>query len=110
MAEDFDRSLQTNLTRICKDLSDIKDAVYGKPQAGWRGIITRVEETEKRVATIKEIQDAFTRDHERATKEQTARDKIRNRFYGLALTIVASILTGIVIQLFVLITTKGSPS
>lgn len=103
----FNSTFQSQLDAISKELGEVRDVIYGRPQAGWQGVVVRVEETEKRVGSMKEVQESFIRDQQREKEEQLKRDRVRNRLYTFALTLIAGILTGIVVQLFILIAGGG---
>lgn len=104
----FDQTLHAHLSAIQRELSELRDVIRGRPDIGWQGVLARVESSEKQVATLKEVQESFLRDRDAERARTEKRDASRTRITATVLTVFGAILSGIVIQLFVIMVNSGA--
>lgn len=105
--EGWDATIAAQLDAVRKDLADLRDLVRGRPDVGWHGILSRIEAQEARVNTLKEVQDSFVRDRDKERQEMERRESSRVRVQNIMFTVFGAIMSGIVVQLFVLIANSG---
>lgn len=107
-SESFEETVTTQLRELRQEIADLRDLVHGRPSVGWTGVLSRIENNEKRIADMSKIQDSFIRDREAEREAAEKREKFRGRVFVAVLATFGAILSGIVIQLFVLISSAGS--
>lgn len=103
----FEDVIRAQLDGMSKDLADLRDLVRGRPEFGWPGVVLRIENSERQIAALKEVQDGFIRTREQEQKARDAKDKVRTRLQVAVLGVFGSVLSGILIQLFVVLSQLG---
>lgn len=114
-----DTTIQGQLQDIHRELAHVRDFLQGRPDMGWPGVLVRIQETEKRVDSLAEIQESFIRERDAAAKKladevaierehHSKREKARARVQAAVLTVFGTVLSGIMVQLFVLLTHSAS--
>lgn len=104
---DFDAELRQQLSLLHNELSEIKGAIYGPERTPYFGLLPRVEQAEGRITTLQQIQDSFVADQKQQADRSAKREQRRVRISAAVLATFGAILSGIVVQLFVLIIGAG---
>lgn len=103
MSADVNDELTQQLNALLGEVKEVKSALYGPERTPYFGLLPRVEQAEEKIRALQSIQDTFVADQERENQAQAKREQVRSRVIVVVLTTFGAVLSGIVVQLFVLI-------